>query len=282
MHRPLIGISSYGRAGKRKSFSLPCDYVDAVRRAGGVPIVLPAVEGEIPEALAAIQGLILSGGGDVDPSHYGGAPHRANYGISLERDGFEIALAGAAITRPDLPLLCICRGMQVLNVALGGDLVAHIPDHYGDEVMHRHPERRPVEHPVRIEPESRIGRILGTTDLPVRSWHHQAVGRLGRGLRAVAWASDGVVEAVEDDHHPFTVAVQWHPEVGALSDARHLRLFEALVAAAGGGRALAATAWAPERGSPQELGSPPSSGSTPAKPSVRKTSRRTTGTGGAR
>jgi putative glutamine amidotransferase len=282
VHRPLIGISSYGRAGKRKSFSLPCDYVDAVRRAGGVPIVLPAVEGEIPEALAAIQGLILSGGGDVDPSHYGGAPHRSNYGISLERDGFEIALAGAAITRPDLPLLCICRGMQVLNVALGGDLVAHIPDHYGDEVMHRHPERKPVEHPVRIEPESRIGHILGTTDLPVRSWHHQAVGRLGRGLRAVGWASDGVVEAVEADHHPFTIAVQWHPEVGALSDARHLRLFEALVAAAGGGRTVAATAWAPERGSPQELGSPPASGSTPVKPSVRKTSRRTTGTAGGR
>ena len=84
MRRPLIGISSYGRAGKRKSFALPCDYVDAVRRAGGVPIVLPAVEGEIPEALDAIHGLILSGGGDVDPKHYGGTPHRANYGISLE------------------------------------------------------------------------------------------------------------------------------------------------------------------------------------------------------
>jgi putative glutamine amidotransferase len=282
VHRPLIGISSYGRAGKRKSFSLPCDYVDAVRRAGGVPIVLPAVEGEIPEALAAIQGLILSGGGDVDPSHYGGAPHRSNYGISLERDGFEIALAGAAVTRPDLPLLCICRGMQVLNVALGGDLVSHIPDQYGEEVMHRHPERKPVEHPVRIEPQSQIARILGATDLPVRSWHHQAVGRLGRGLRAVAWASDGVVEAVEGDRHPFTVAVQWHPEVGALSDARHLRLFEALVAAAGGGPTVAATAWAPERGSPQELGSAPASGSQAAKPSARRTSRRTTGTGGAR
>ena len=269
--RPLIGISSYGRAGKRKSFSVPCDYVDAVRRAGGVPVVLPAVEGEIPEALEAIQGLILSGGGDIDPSRYGGTPHRANYGISLERDGFELELAGAAVARPDLPLLCICRGMQVLNVALGGDLVAHIPDHYGDEVIHRHPARRPVEHPVRIEPASRIGRILGTAELSVRSWHHQAVGRIGRGLRAVAWAPDGVVEAVESDQHPCTLAVQWHPEVRALADPRHLRLFEALVEAAGGARGGAVMTWEPDS----------DSGSTLAEPE-RKPLRRTTGTDGAR
>jgi putative glutamine amidotransferase len=274
MRRPLIGISSYGRAGKRKAFSLPCDYVDAVRRAGGVPLVLPAVEGEIPEALEAIDALILSGGGDVDPSHYGGVPHRANYGISLERDGFEIALAGAALARPELPLLCICRGMQVLNVALGGDLVPHIPDHYGEEVLHRHPERRPVEHPVHLEPASRMASILGTTELAVRSWHHQAVGRLGRGLRAVAWAADGVVEGVEADHHPFTIAVQWHPEVGAVSDARHLRLFEALVEAAGGTRTGAATTWE------SETASPPAK-SRRGRP-ARKSSPRTTGTGGAR
>jgi putative glutamine amidotransferase len=269
VRRPLIGISSYGRAGKRKSFSVPCDYVDAVRRAGGVPVVLPAVEGEIPEALDAIQGLILSGGGDVDPSHYGGTPHRKNYGISLERDGFELALAGAAAARPDLPLLCICRGMQVLNVALGGDLLAHIPDHFGDEVLHRHPERRPVEHPVRIERESRIGRILGTAELSVRSWHHQAVGRIGRGLRAVAWAPDGVVEAIEAEHQPFTLAVQWHPEVRALADPRHLRLFEALVESAGGARAGAAMTWEPDSGSPL------------AEPG-RKSLRHTTGTAGGR
>jgi putative glutamine amidotransferase len=231
--RPLIGISSYGRGGKRKSFSLPCEYVDVVCRAGGVPVVLPAVEGEIPEALDAIGGLILSGGGDIDPAHYGGTPHDANYGISPERDGFELALARVAVQRPDLPLLCICRGMQVLNVALGGDLVAHIPDHYGDDVLHRHPERRPVQHPVRIAPESRIAGILGATTLAVRSWHHQAVGQLGAGLRAVAWSPDGVVEAVESEDHPFAFGVQWHPETGALRDARQLRLFEALIAAAG-------------------------------------------------
>src|SRR5262250_207387 len=149
--RPLVGISSYGRAGERQTFSLPCEYVDVVRLAGGVPIVLPAVEGEIPEALEAVDALILPGGGDIDPAHYGGMRHDANYGISPERDGFELALARAALARRDLPILCICRGMQLLNVALGGDLVSHIPDHFGNRVSHRHPERLPVEHDVRVD-----------------------------------------------------------------------------------------------------------------------------------
>jgi putative glutamine amidotransferase len=227
--RPLIGISSYGRAGQRQTFSLPCEYVDVVRLAGGVPVVLPAVEGDIPEALEAIEALILPGGGDVDPAHYGGARHEANYGISAERDGFELALARAALARPDLPILCICRGMQLLNVALGGDLLSHIPDHYGDEVAHRHPELRPVPHPVRIEPASRIAGILGATELTVWSVHHQAVNRLGKGLRAVAWSPDGVIEAVESERHPFLIGVQWHPELAALADDRQRRLFEALV-----------------------------------------------------
>jgi putative glutamine amidotransferase len=228
--RPLIGISSYGRAGQRQSFSLPCEYVDVVRLAGGVPLMLPAVEGEVPEALEAIDALILPGGGDVDPAHYGGARHDANYGISQERDGFELSLARAALARRNLPVLCICRGMQLLNVALGGDLVSHIPDRYGMQVAHRHPDVLPVQHDVRIEPASRLASILGESEVVVHSFHHQAVGRLGRGLRAVAWSPDGVIEAVESDDHPFVVGVQWHPELGALSDERQRRLFEALLA----------------------------------------------------
>ena len=254
--RPLIGISSYGRAGERQVFSLPCEYVDVVRLAGGVPLVLPAVEaveGEIPEALDTIHGLILPGGGDIDPAHYGGVRHDANYGISTERDGFEMQLARAALARPDLPVLCICRGMQLLNVALGGDLVAHIPDRYGDRVPHRRPERLPVEHEVRFDPTSRIGTLLGTERLVVQSVHHQAVGRLGRGLRAVAWSPDDVIEAVESTEHPFVLAVQWHPELGALSDARQRRLFEELVACSrarttgGHRRAITRDAAAPAR-----------------------------------
>jgi putative glutamine amidotransferase len=232
--RPRIGISSYGRAGERQTFSVPCEYVDVVRAAGGVPLILPPVEGEIPEALEAVSGLILPGGGDVDPAHYGGAHHEANYGISSERDRFELALARAALARPELPVLCICRGMQLLNVALGGDLIAHIPDHFGDHVVHRDPKRLPVPHPVRIDPESRLARILGATDIVVQSVHHQAVRRLGKGLRAVAWSADGVVEAIESERHPFVLGLQWHPELDALSDAQPLRLFAELISRANG------------------------------------------------
>lgn len=228
MKRPLIGISSYGRAGERQTFSIPCEYVDVVRVTGAVPVVLPAVEGEIPEALDVVDALILPGGGDIDPAHYGGVRHEANYGISAERDGFEMALARAALAR-QMPVLAICRGMQLLNVALGGDLVAHIPDHYGNGVLHRHEGLKAVQHDVRIEAQSRIAGLLGTTELTVHSVHHQAVGRLGRGLRAVAWAPDGVVEAFESTAHPFVIGVQWHPELAALGDARQRRLFEALL-----------------------------------------------------
>jgi len=119
--------------------------------------------------------------------------------------------------------------MQLVNVALGGDLVSHIPDHFGDQVVHRHPELRPVEHPVRIDSGSRLAGILGATELVVHSVHHQAVGRLGTGLKAAAWSPDGVIEAVESERHPFLVGVQWHPELGALGDERQRRLFEALV-----------------------------------------------------
>jgi len=231
--RPLIGISSYGRAGERQTFSVPCEYVDAVRVAGGIPIVLPPVEGETA-GLDVVAGLILPGGGDVDPSHYGGDRHDANYGISQERDRFELALARAAIARPFMPVLCVCRGMQLLNVALGGDLIAHIPDQFGTSVVHRAPQLQAVPHDVRLDPESRLARLLGETEFTVQSVHHQAVGRLGDGLRAVAWAEDGVVEAVESDRHAFLIGVQWHPERDALSDPRPMRLFEELVACADG------------------------------------------------
>ncbi len=227
--RPLIGISSYGRAGERQTFSVPCEYVDAVRMAGGVPVILPPVEGETPEGLDAVSGLILPGGGDVDPEHYGGGHHDANYGISQERDRFELTLARAALARTGLPVLCVCRGLQLLNVALGGDLIAHIPDHFGTTVVHRTPQLKPVPHGVRLDADSRLARLLGGTEFVVQSVHHQAVGRLGEGLRAVGWSDDDVIEAVESTRHPFVIAVQWHPELDALSDPRPMRLFEELV-----------------------------------------------------
>jgi len=210
--RPLIGISSYARGGTRLSFSVPCEYVDAVRRGGGVPIVLPPVLGPVHEALDAISGLILPGGGDIHPDHYGGDAHEANYGVCHERDHFELVLVRAALERARLPVLCVCRGMQILNVALGGDLVQHIPDLFGTTVVHRTPDVQPIPHEVAIAPDSRVGRVYGAK-ATVQSVHHQAVARLGDGLRPVAWAPDGVIEAIESSRHDFVVAVQWHPEL---------------------------------------------------------------------
>lgn len=228
----MIGISCYARGGARESFYVPTEYVDAIRLAGGAPMLLPPVEGE-GEVLEGLDALVLPGGGDIDPVHYGDDDyHPSNYDVSPERDAFELALVRAAVRRPGLPLLCICRGMQVLNVALGGDLVQHVPDRYGERVLHRDPERKPVEHPVRIDPASQIAHLVGGTNVVVRSFHHQAVDRLGEGLRAVAWAEDGVVEAVEHTARSWVIALQWHPEHAAVRDARARELFDAFVAAA--------------------------------------------------
>jgi putative glutamine amidotransferase len=226
--RPLIGISSYARGGTRLSFSVPCEYVDAIRRAGGVPVVLPPVLGPVREALDAISGLIFPGGGDINPEHYGGDVHDANYGVCHERDCFELVLARAALER-DLPVVCVCRGMQLMNVALGGDLIPHIPDVFGTRVVHRTPDVQAIPHSVTIAPESHLARVYSTTAAVVQSVHHQAVGRLGDGLRAVAWAEDGVVEAVESERHAFVVAVQWHPELDVPTDERPYTLFDELV-----------------------------------------------------
>jgi putative glutamine amidotransferase len=226
--RPLIGITSYARGGTRLSFSVPCEYVDAIRRAGGVPVVLPPVLGPVREALEVVSGLIFPGGGDIHPEHYGGDDHDANYGTCHERDAFELVMARAALER-DMPVMCVCRGMQVLNVALGGDLIPHIPDVFGVSVVHRTPEVQAISHPVRIAPESHLARVYGDTSAVVQSVHHQAVGRLGEGLRAVAWADDGVVEAVESERHDFVVAVQWHPELDVFKDEAPFTLFDELV-----------------------------------------------------
>lgn len=228
LKRPVIGISSYPRSGKREVYSLPTGYVDAVRAAGGIPIVLPPGESEAEGLLDLVQGLVLPGGGDISPRHYKGHAHEAIYDVSEERDALEMTLARAAIARGDRPLLCICRGLQVLNVALGGDLHVHLPDLGGNTVKHRHPERLPIRHSARVAEGSRLAAILGTNHVSVFSWHHQAVNRLGRNLRPVAWADDGVVEALELESHPFCIAVQWHPEM-QLDDPAQQRLFQAFV-----------------------------------------------------
>lgn len=189
-------------------------------------MLLPPVA--CPETvLAGLGGLMLPGGGDVTPDHYGGEPHAANYDVCSERDAFELALVRAALAREGFPILGICRGMQILNVALGGDLVSHLPEQYGEDVAHRTCDVKAVTHEVEIDARSFVGDIHGETRLVVHSIHHQAVGRLGRGLRAVAWSPDGVVEAIESPGH-VVMAVQWHPELDAPENPTR-RVFRALV-----------------------------------------------------
>lgn len=234
--RPLIGITTHGRD-QRGRFRVDARYVDAVRRAGGVPLLLPPGESELEPLVALLDGLVLTGGGDVDPAHYGGTPHAEIDEVDPERDTTELALARAA-DRSGLPTFGVCRGAQVLNVALGGTLVEHLPDEVGDEVSHRpEPGAHAFErHAVEIEPGSRLAAILDTARCAPPSWHHQAVRTLAPGLEVVARSPDAAVEAFEKPGHPWLLGVQWHPEVTAAIDPVQQRLFDALVAAARGRR----------------------------------------------
>jgi putative glutamine amidotransferase len=231
--RPTIGITTYGPSaatdGELPAFSLPTRYVDAVVAAGGTPVLLGASALPAQDVLAILDGLVIAGGGDISPDTYGGRAHETIYSVNSARDSFELELVRSALERRDLPTLGICRGMQIMNIALGGDLTPHLPDVFGESVLHRLPPRVPTTHSVRIERRGAFGEIFDEAELPVCSWHHQAVRTLGRGLRATAHAADGVVEAVVFDDHPFALGVQWHPEMQAAEDPRQLRVFQALV-----------------------------------------------------
>jgi gamma-glutamyl-gamma-aminobutyrate hydrolase PuuD len=232
--RPVIGITTYaeeatwGRWTEPAAF-IPLAYVRAVERAGGRPLLVPPVEEGIDETLDVLDGIILSGGGDLDPDTYGAEAHPETNEVSPERDNAELALLQAALGR-DMPVLAVCRGSQVLNVARGGDLVQHLPEIVGHD-RHRHEEGTMADHEVRVETDSRLGSILGDS-APVKSSHHQGFGRIGDGLRESAWAEDGTIEAVEDPSHRFALGVLWHPEEG-----EDYALFAALVEEAAAYRA---------------------------------------------
>ena len=229
--RPLIGITTYGRS-RRGRYKLPAAYVEAVRRAGGVPVLLPPGDERVEELVARLDGFLLAGGGDVAPDLYGGETHAAIERVDRERDAFEIALVHALVAE-GAPALSICRGCQVVNVALGGTLHEHLPDVVGAGVPHREaaPEGE-VRHTVWVEPGSRLAAVMADeTPEPVSS-HHQAPDRVAPVLRIVARAEDGAIEALELPDHPWLLAVQWHPELTAADDPSQQRLFDALVAAA--------------------------------------------------
>jgi len=230
MKLPVIGITTYGRdSGNR--YALPTEYVEAVRRGGGLPLLIAPGDEHVDAYLALLDGLILTGGGDIDPAHYGGSTHETIYHVDADRDAMELQLARAVVER-GLPTFGVCRGAQVINVALGGTLIEHLPLEVGETVLHRAPPRQPTPHAVQLLPGSRLAAILGSEEVHPLSWHHQAIRRLAAGLDVVARAPDGTIEAVEMRAHPWLVAVQWHPELSAHEDPAQQRLFDALITAA--------------------------------------------------
>src|SRR5215475_3691023 len=240
MSAPIIGLSTYTEPAQWAGWHapaalLPTSYIDQVTESGGVPVLLPPVPG-IASALGRLDGLILTGGGDLDPAGYGAEPDPRTSRVHPERDQAELELLAAALA-DGLPILGICRGMQLINVARGGTL---------DQDLAAGAAHRPApgafgSHLVRLAPGSQLTSILQpdggraglTLDVPTA--HHQGIARLGDGLVPVAWAQDGLIEAVElrpgPGQHPFMLAVQWHPEAG-----QDRRLVSALVAAAADGR----------------------------------------------
>ena len=216
MKRPVIGITTYAvrvqwSAWDTEAALVPMSYVRAAERAGGRPLLVPPLEGTTDETLAVVHGLVFSGGEDLDPGHYGAERHPETRATHPGRDRAELELLAAALAR-DMPVLAVCRGSQVLNVALGGDLVQHVPDIVGHD-DHRHTPGVFGDHDVELIRGTRLHEILGDRT-PVKSHHHQGYGRLGSGLREAARAPDGTVEAVEDPSRRFALGVLWHPEEG--------------------------------------------------------------------
>jgi len=229
--RPVIGITTYVTQAQWGNWDVeaalvPAAYVKAVERAGGRPVLIPPSQDGIAETLDAVDGLLFSGGSDLDPDLYEQEPHNETVGVVRERDRAELALLEAALAR-DMPVLAVCRGSQVLNVARGGDLVQHLPDVVGDE-KHKHTPGTFADHDVTLEDGTRLAALLGER-APVKSHHHQGFGRVGDGLRVAAYAEDGTIEAVEDPSHRFALGVLWHPEAG-----EDMKLFEELVRQARG------------------------------------------------
>lgn len=234
MRRPAIGIT-IGHDDRRGGLHvLREDYVKSVEMAGGLPLVLaPGTAADAPDLLDRIDGLVLSGGSDVDPALYGAPPHPKLGPVFRERDDFELSLTREAVAR-DQPILAICRGHQVLNVALGGTLVQDIPSELlGDTDHDPRSERWERAHDVRVLQDTRLGAILGRETVAVNSFHHQAVERLGEGLVVSAYSSgDNVVEGIEMPDRRFVVGVQWHPESFWNRPDGFGALFQGLVAAA--------------------------------------------------
>jgi putative glutamine amidotransferase len=232
---PLIAIPTYhlgaGRVGNWEgAYALPESYVATLRAAGARTALLPPSQpAEAEEVLAPFDGLLLAGGGDIEPARYGAGDHPEQDGTDPDRDELELELARAAV-RTGLPILGICRGVQLLNVAFGGTLVQHVPEldvRPEHRVEHRN-EAKQAMHGLRVEPGGRLAEALGQVEPEGLSDHHQGLDRLGDGFRPVAWAPDGLVEGIERDQG-WTVGVLWHPESTAGADPTQHRLLRSFV-----------------------------------------------------
>lgn len=234
--RPLIGISADVEAGDRPTRGmLYLTYADAIRRAGGAPVALLPGEGDDQQALAAdllerLDGVVLSGGDDLDPAVYGRETHPAVTVLHPRRAGFELALTRLALER-GTPLLGLCNGAQLLNVARGGDLIVHLDDSPGSPLlMHKPPRPASAYHTVDVTPGSRLASLVGAARLRTNSYHHQSIDTPGDGVEIVARAADGVVEAIELPDHPWALGVQWHPEKMPAAPQQRA-IFDAFIAA---------------------------------------------------
>jgi putative glutamine amidotransferase len=238
MVKPFVAVTGR-RLGRKQStwpysrgLALPHQYFDAVRRAGGVPLMVDPAPSEtrydLERLLARVDALVLSGGPDVDPAGYGEEPHTETYGVDRDADDFESALVQLAMERRTRTL-AICRGAQVVNVAFGGTLYQHIPDDPGVAAHGRPGEANgQLEHDVKLDAGSRLRDVMGVDVARASCHHHQAIAETGAGLQVVARAADGIVEALEAPGLPL-LAVQWHPEDTAADDPAQQRLFDWLV-----------------------------------------------------
>ena len=227
MNKPIVGLTTYP-ASATHGWHTPVLYVEVVLRAGGVPMMLSGQCLDCAERwLDVVDAVVLIGGGDINPAEFGSAGHETIYNLSAERGAMELALMRALLARPK-PVLAICRGMQILNTVLGGTLHVHLPDVVGESVLHRAPPRDPISHGIQVAADSELAKVIGE-QVNTASWHHQAIQQLGKGLKAVAWAPDGVIEAVELEGRQDLLAVQWHPEITAAEDDGQQRMFDWLI-----------------------------------------------------
>lgn len=239
--KPVIGITPSPIVDERphgtfERYAMSTNYVEAILAAGGVPLVLPFQEGNTVSLLDLVDGILLSGGGDVAPDLYGDNDvHTKTYGVHPLRDRFELELIDGANAR-DTPILCICRGIQILNVAYGGTLYQDVPTsgvtshEHRQEESHLPPDQ--ISHDVQLEDGSPMTSIYGSERIGANSFHHQAIKAVGSGLRVYGRTEDGLVEAAGDPARAFVLAMQWHPEMMFKKHEQHLAPFRALVRAA--------------------------------------------------